>query len=127
MIVAATDLNQKNKMNTKATKKFTPYTRINARKKRLSSYDTECLKMSNICLAMANPTKMRIVQLLLKGEMYVWQIVDELKYSQSTISQHLAGMKDAGLICCRDYKTANVYYLNIFTLNDLREFLNKMI
>ncbi len=49
--------------------------------------------------AFAHPARIAILQLLLKKQVCICgDIVDELPLSQSTISQHLKELKEAGLI-----------------------------
>jgi ArsR family transcriptional regulator len=49
--------------------------------------------------ALAHPIRLRIVQLLLTGEGVACQeIVDRLPIAQSTVSQHLKVLKNAGIV-----------------------------
>lgn len=56
-------------------------------------------KIAKYAKALAHPARVAILQLLIKKQVCVCgDIVDELPLSQSTISQHLKELKDAGLI-----------------------------
>ena len=56
-------------------------------------------KIANYAKALAHPARVAILQLLLKKQACICgDIVDELPLSQSTVSQHLKELKDAGLI-----------------------------
>jgi DNA-binding transcriptional ArsR family regulator len=56
-------------------------------------------KIAKYAKALANPARIAILQLLIKKQSCVCgDIVDELPLSQSTISQHLKELKEAGLI-----------------------------
>lgn len=56
-------------------------------------------KMATIAKALAHPARIAILHLLAKRKTCVCgNIVDELPLSQSTVSQHLKELKDAGLI-----------------------------
>ncbi len=56
-------------------------------------------KIAQYAKALAHPARVAILQLLLKQSSCVCgDIVDELPLSQSTVSQHLRELKDAGLI-----------------------------
>ncbi len=56
-------------------------------------------KIANYAKAMAHPARIAILQLLIKKQACICgDIVDELPLSQSTVSQHLKELKDAGLI-----------------------------
>jgi ArsR family transcriptional regulator len=59
--------------------------------------------------AMAHPLRLKILCTLGDGEFSVQDIVDQVGTSQSNISQHLAVLRDKGILTCR--KDANrVYY-----------------
>lgn len=56
-------------------------------------------KLANYAKALAHPARIAILELLLKKQSCVCgDIVDDLPLSQSTVSQHLKELKDAGLI-----------------------------
>lgn len=56
-------------------------------------------KIAKYAKALAHPARIAILQLLLKKQNCICgDIVDELPLSQSTVSQHLKELKEAGLI-----------------------------
>jgi len=56
-------------------------------------------KIAKYAKALAHPARVAILQLLIKKQTCICgDIVDELPLSQSTVSQHLKELKDAGLI-----------------------------
>lgn len=56
-------------------------------------------KIAKYAKALAHPARVAILQLLLKKQACICgDIVDELPLSQSTVSQHLKELKEAGLI-----------------------------
>ena len=56
-------------------------------------------KIAKYAKALAHPARVAILQLLLKRQNCICgDIVDELPLSQSTVSQHLKELKEAGLI-----------------------------
>ena len=56
-------------------------------------------KIAQYAKALAHPARVAIIQLLLKKQSCICgAIVDELPLSQSTVSQHLKELKNAGLI-----------------------------
>lgn len=64
-----------------------------------SSLNFDLEKFSHICKALGHPTRIEIVQYLKKINRCVCQeIVDVLPLSQSTVSQHLKILKEAGVI-----------------------------
>lgn len=56
-------------------------------------------RLAQLCKALGHPARVAILQLLLQRQTCVCgEIVDELPLAQSTVSQHLKQLKDAGLI-----------------------------
>jgi DNA-binding transcriptional ArsR family regulator len=56
-------------------------------------------KIAKYAKALAHPARVAILQLLIKKQNCICgDIVDELPLSQSTVSQHLKELKEAGLI-----------------------------
>ncbi len=56
-------------------------------------------KIAKYAKALAHPARIAILELLIKKQACICgDIVDELPLSQSTVSQHLKELKDAGLI-----------------------------
>ncbi len=68
----------------------------------LAKIEDFTIKENKIALyakALAHPARIAIIQLLLKKQTcYCGDIVEELPLSQSTVSQHLKELKNAGLI-----------------------------
>jgi DNA-binding transcriptional ArsR family regulator len=61
--------------------------------------------------ALANPARLRIALQLLKGEQAVGELESELGIRQPTLSQHLAELRDAGLVATRRASRIIVYRL----------------
>jgi ArsR family transcriptional regulator len=56
-------------------------------------------RFARLCKALSHPVRVRIVRLLLSVETCVCgDLVDELPLAQSTVSQHLKVLKDAGVV-----------------------------
>jgi DNA-binding transcriptional ArsR family regulator len=66
-------------------------------------------KVSETLKALAHPARLKIVAGLLKDECNVGQIQKALKLPQSTISQHLRILKNAGIIKGRKEGTKTCY------------------
>ena len=56
---------------------------------------------AKICKAMANKTRIKILDQLKENEMRVDELAKTLKTSAPNISQHLSLLKDAGIVCSR--------------------------
>jgi ArsR family transcriptional regulator len=62
-------------------------------------YNSTAITLAAFTKALAHPARVSILQLLLKKKSCICgNIVDELPLSQSTVSQHLKELKEAGLI-----------------------------
>lgn len=61
--------------------------------------DESAETLAQLAWAIAHPARVRIVRLLINRETCVCgEIVDELPLAQSTVSQHLKILKEAGLV-----------------------------
>lgn len=66
---------------------------------KIKSYKETELELAKYAKALAHPARVAILQLLIKKQACICgDLVDELPLSQSTVSQHLKELKDAGLI-----------------------------
>ncbi|MGE5480929.1 MAG: ArsR/SmtB family transcription factor [Chloroflexota bacterium] len=62
-------------------------------------YQENEIKMARYAKALSHPARLQILRLLASSATcYCGNLVDELPLSQSTVSQHLKELKDAGLI-----------------------------
>ncbi len=59
------------------------------------------MKPHDLFKGLADPTRLRIVVLLLEKELCVCDILDVLRLPQSTVSRHLAKLKTSGLVMDR--------------------------
>jgi ArsR family transcriptional regulator len=73
--------------------------------------------------ALAEETRLRIVQLLSGGELCVCELQAELRASQSRLSFHLKKLKDAGLVTDRREGRWVHYALVPEALEEIRGFL----
>ena len=81
--------------------------------------------MVNVLKAIAHPTRLSIILHLSKTPNCICgDLVDVLPLSQSTISRHLAELKNAGLIVGNIEGNSVCYCLNTQTFEELKDFLN---
>ncbi len=73
--------------------------------------------------ALADPTRLRIVDLLRGGERCVCELTDALDAGQSLLSFHLKTMKDAGLVTDRRDGRWAYYKLNPDAFAQLESFV----
>ena len=68
---------------------------------------------------LADPTRLAIVECLARGELRVTDLMDELGLAQSTISGHLACLRECGLVEFRPVGRQAFYSLSRPELTDL--------
>jgi DNA-binding transcriptional ArsR family regulator len=71
----------------------------------------------------AEPTRRRILDLLLDGERPVGELVTELAMSQPAVSRHLRVLRDAGLVRTRTDAQRRVYRIDAEPLAAMDEWL----
>ena len=71
----------------------------------------------------AEPTRRRILDLLLAGERAVGDLVAELAMSQPAVSRHLRVLRDAGLVVTRTDAQRRLYRLDARPLAAVDEWL----
>jgi DNA-binding transcriptional ArsR family regulator len=76
-------------------------------------------------LAIADPTRRRIVELLAVRERSAGELVDEFDMSAPAISQHLKVLREAGLVTVRAEGQSRIQTLNPGGLGDLESWLEK--
>ena len=76
---------------------------------------------AEIMKALAHPTRLFMVEFLADGEKCVCEFLKKLDFDQSTVSKHLAVLKNAGIVDA-EKRGLNMYYslkcpciLNIFS------------
>jgi DNA-binding transcriptional ArsR family regulator len=62
--------------------------------------------------ALADPTRLRMIDLLLEGELYAQEIVGRLGVAQSAVSRHLAQLERAGLVDVEARRGSKYYAVN---------------
>jgi DNA-binding transcriptional ArsR family regulator len=81
--------------------------------------------MQNLLLAIADPTRRRIVEMLAVRERSSGEIVEEFDMSAPAISQHLNVMREAGLVKTRAEGQSRIQALNPEGFDDLETWLQK--
>ncbi len=74
-------------------------------------------------LALADPTRRRIVELLAQGERTAGQLVEEFDLSAPAVSQHLKVLREAGLVTVRAEGQSRIQSLNPRGLDELEHWL----
>ena len=85
---------------------------------KLIDRDEDILQASLAIKAIAHPLRLKILCVLGGEEVSVQEIVDNVGTSQSNISQHLAILRDKGVLCTR--KDANRVFYRVGDSRTLR-------
>lgn len=74
-----------------------------------------------VCLfkGLADPARLSILRLLMTGEKKVVELTTQLALAQSTVSQHLACLRECGLVTVRPQGRSSMYALTRLELIDL--------
>jgi DNA-binding transcriptional ArsR family regulator len=75
--------------------------------------------------ALGDPTRRAIFELLADGPRPVGDLAGELPVSRPAVSQHLAVLKEAGLVLDRQEGTRRYYWLNPDGVGDLRAYFDQ--
>ena len=75
--------------------------------------------------ALADPTRVRILDLLARRERSVGELVDRFDLSQPAVSQHLRVLKEAGLVASRAEAQRRIYSINPGPLQQLDRWLER--
>lgn len=72
----------------------------------------------------ANQVRLEIIEVLLKGQSNVSNIVDKLGYGQSTISHSLRRLEECGFVTVQKNGKERIYTLNEQTIKPLLKLMN---
>jgi len=68
--------------------------------------------------ALSDPTRREILALLRNGDLTAGNLAERFPLARSTLSQHCAVLKDAGLVVTERQGTVIVYSLNVSALEE---------
>ena len=77
-------------------------------------------------MALADPTRRRIVERLADGESAFGELAGQFEMSGPAVSQHLKVLREAGLVRVRKDRQRRIYRLNAGGLGELEEWLGKV-
>jgi DNA-binding transcriptional ArsR family regulator len=84
-------------------------------------------KRLNVCKAIANPTRLSILDLLRDGEKCVCELLPLLGMEQSNISQHLNILRSAGILTSRRNGQHVLYKVRNPKVFDLMDSLDSLL
>ena len=74
--------------------------------------------INEVFRALGDPTRREIVRLLRAGDLTAGELAERFNLARSTLSEHCAVLKDAGLVVTERQGTKIVYSLNTSTAED---------
>ena len=80
----------------------------------------------NSMAALADPTRMRIVEMLAAGALSSGEIASQFDLSAPAVSQHLKTLKTARLVTVRAQKQRRIYALNPDGVTELAEWVDRI-
>ena len=80
---------------------------------------------NRVVSALADPTRMSVMEKLRDGPRSVGEIANDLPVSRPAVSQHLKVLKDAGLVNDRSVGTRRIYYIDPKGLGAMRAWLDQ--
>lgn len=83
--------------------------------------------MSSLCKALAHPARVRLLSILIeRGECVSGDLADEMPLAQSTVSEHLRILKEAGLVQGTIDGPRRCYCVNIGTLKLFKKLIAQL-
>lgn len=92
----------------------------------LMSVDVDLAAEPVLLKVLAEPLRLRIVELLATEELCVCHLTEELGVAQPLVSHHLRILRDAELVSCERWRYWTYYRLNAERLSQLASRLNSL-
>ncbi len=93
-----------------------------------SAFDDKTIALANTAKVIGHPGRIAILRSLMENNHQTCKmLVEQLPYSQSTVSQHLYRLKSVGLIDGSSYKTATIYSVNQDKLANFKRAFDDLI
>ncbi len=82
---------------------------------------------ASICHTLANPKRLEIIDQLRRGEMSVTELTEALGISQANLSQHLAIMRQKGIVTTRREGLSIYYRLSNPKINQACDLMRQVL
>ena len=80
--------------------------------------------LGNLCKALGHPVRVKLLRILIdRGECISGDLAEEFSLAQSTVSEHLRILKDAGLVDGTIDGSRRCYCVNGKTLSELKDMI----
>ena len=83
------------------------------------------MKYESALASLGDPTRRKVFERLRSGPLSVGEIARDMPVSRPAVSQHLAVLKEAGLVVDRAVGTRRVYYIDPRGLSALRAWFDQ--
>ncbi|HET9233948.1 MAG TPA: metalloregulator ArsR/SmtB family transcription factor [Candidatus Eisenbacteria bacterium] len=90
------------------------------------SKEVDEVQAAGLFHALAHPIRLRIVRMLMENESACQDIVDRLPVAQSTVSQHLKVLRQAGIVQDKAYGPRKHYAFREEALERVKKYLNPL-
>ena len=81
------------------------------------------VEVSNICKAMSDANRLRIIEILTSGEKCGCELLEELQVTQPTLSHHMKVLDDCGLVSSRKDGKWHYYSINCERFAEYKEYI----
>src|SRR5262245_23769880 len=90
-----------------------------------SLFDDKSMALAQTAKVIGHPARVAIIRSLLENNHQTCKmLVEQLPFSQSTVSQHLFRLKSVGIVEGSSYKTATIYSVNQDKLANFKKALD---
>jgi len=83
-------------------------------------------KISEICKALGEPTRLKIINLLTNGEQCACRLLDEFHITQPTLSHHMKILSKTGLVSVRREGKWAYYSIHCCMFKDFKSYFEKI-
>ena len=80
-------------------------------------------EVANICKAMSDANRLRIIEMLTSGEKCGCELLEELQVTQPTLSHHMKVLSDCGLVISRKEGKWQHYSVSCERFADYKEYI----
>lgn len=83
-------------------------------------------KISEICKALGDPNRLKIIKLLFSGEQCACKLLEEFQITQPTLSHHMKILSETGLVSVRKEGKWTHYSINCSMFKDYKSYFENI-
>lgn len=84
-------------------------------------------QVSDICKALGDPNRLKIIQLLVNGELCACKLLEAFNISQPTLSHHMKILEACGLINSRRDGKHTYYSIHCCMFKDFKNYFDQIV